>query len=77
MGFDGADGCAAFAAFPVCLPVAAGQPGIPADPQAFLVGGVLWISGSLGGIGLNPVTAAAVLSLGLPGYAALTVLRLL
>ena len=37
----------------------------------------LWISGSLGGIGLNQVTAAAVLSLGLPGYAALTVLRLL
>ena len=37
----------------------------------------LWISGSLGGIGLNAVTAAAVFSLGPPGYAALAALKLL
>ena len=37
----------------------------------------LWISGCLGWIGLNAVTAAAVFSLGLPGYAAMTVLKLL
>ncbi len=37
----------------------------------------LWISGRLGGIGLNAVTAAAVFSLGLPGYAAMAALKLL
>ncbi len=37
----------------------------------------LWISGSLGGIGLNLVTETAVFALGLPGYAALTMIRFL
>ena len=37
----------------------------------------MWISGSMGGVGLNAVTAAAVFSLGLPGYAALIALKLL
>ena len=40
-------------------------------------GSLLWISGNLGGIGLNVVNLLAVCALGLPGYAALWTLSAL
>ena len=45
--------------------------------RAFWAGALLWAGGALGGVGLNGVTLTATATLGLPGYAALTVLRLL
>ncbi len=39
--------------------------------RVFWAGSLLWISGSLGGIGLNGVNLLSVSALGLPGYAAL------
>ena len=39
--------------------------------RIFWTGLLLWVSGALGGIGLNGVNLAAAVLLGLPGYAAL------
>ena len=39
--------------------------------RAFWASSLLWISGSLGGIGLNGVNLLTVCAFGLPGYAAL------
>ncbi len=39
--------------------------------RAFWAFSLLWVSGSLGGIGLNGVNLIAASVLGLPGYAAL------
>ena len=39
--------------------------------RVFWAGTLLWVSGSLGGIGLNGVNLLTVSALGLPGYAVL------
>ena len=38
---------------------------------------LLWLSGTAGGVGLRFVSLAATAALGLPGFAALTALRLM
>ena len=45
--------------------------------RAFWAAALLIVSGGAGGIGLNACTFAAVLGLGLPGYAALMVISAL
>ena len=39
--------------------------------RLFWTAALLWVSGSLGGIGLNSINLIAASTLGLPGYAAL------